>query len=115
MPGAKFLTTTSPKKEETTYAGNPISRDIKEDTDGIVFTSTIDNTNMQSEKIEFPGLGKITTRKTEEGEVIASFPDFRTIRLKKTEISQLYKALLESEVTFFQKGRWEMMIKVKKK
>jgi len=111
MPGANLLT--MPRKEVKKIIP-PVSRDIKEDTDGVVFTSMIDNTNMQFEKIEFPGLGKITTRKTEtDDEVIASFPDFRTIRLKKNEISQLYKALLESEVKFFQPGKWEIMIKVK--
>lgn len=92
---------------------HPVSKDVG--SDDVVFTSRIDNTTMQLSKIEFPNLGKITTRKAEDGEVVASFPDYRTIRLKKDEINQLYKALLESEVQFFQPGKWEIMIKISKK
>lgn len=122
MPGAVYLTTPHKKlvAENLSPTSNdgkiiyPASKEVGADNEGIVFTSYVDNTTMQSSKIEFPGLGKITTRKAEDGEVVASFPDFRTVRLKKDEISQLYKALLESEVTFFQPGKWEIMIKVRK-
>jgi hypothetical protein len=124
IPGAIYLTTPHKKLPEPVAESlSPTSEDAKvifsKEPDGVIFTSAVDNTQLQSEKLEFPGLGKITTKKVkgEMGgdEVIASFPDFRTIRLKKTEISQLYKALLESEVKFFQPGKWEIMIKVNKK
>ena len=59
------------------------------------------------------GPNQIIAKLIEKDDILLSFSDFRTIRLKKDEVSQLYKALLETEYTFFKPGRWTAWIKVR--
>ena len=83
--------------------------------DDIISQSIIDSTNQQLKMIRFGESGElINTKKTDGDEVIVSFADFRTIRLKKDEVKRLYVALLESEYKFFQPGKWYLAITAKK-
>ena len=83
--------------------------------DDIISQSIIDSTNQQLKMIRFGESGElINTKKTDSDEVIVSFADFRTIRLKKDEVKRLYVALLESEYKFFQPGKWYLAITAKK-
>jgi len=128
MPLANYITNVENKNNKgNTLPESKISKKdddlskqviLKEQSDSegnVLWVSNIDNTNFQKERIEFPGLGKISTRKLENEEMIVSFPDFRTIRVKKKEISQLCAALLESEFTFFKPGSWAIKILANKK
>lgn len=83
--------------------------------DDIISQSIIDSTNQQLKMIRFGESGElINTKKTEGDEVIVSFADFRTIRLKKDEVKRLYVALLESEYKFFKQGKFYLAITAKK-
>jgi hypothetical protein len=83
--------------------------------DDIISQSIIDSTNQQLKMIRFgEGGQQIDTKKTDGDEVIVSFADFRTIRLKKDEVKRLYVALLESEYKFFQPGKWYLAVTAKK-
>lgn len=91
-----------------------------------IFKSVIDGTNSDLKIIQFSSNGQRTNNdgqptglspdqisiKKSDNEVVLSFSDFRTLRLNKHEISQLYKALLETEYTFFNPGHWTAVIKV---
>jgi hypothetical protein len=55
----------------------------------------------------------INTKKTDDGHIIVSFSDFRTIKLKQEEVKRLYMALLESEYKFFTQGKWHLAITAK--
>jgi hypothetical protein len=112
MPGAKLITTTH--KELTPELPIKVSVNKKEDDGDILFISNIDSV-IPVDKIDFTELGKINVKKAENEDVVISFPDFRTLRLKKNEISHVYQALLRSEFTFFKPGSWTVMIKIRKK
>lgn len=79
----------------------------------IIAQAKVDGTNPDLKIIRFGSLDKeLTIKKVEKDDVVISFSDFRTLRLKKDEISHLYKSLFETEYTFFKPGHWTTVIKV---
>lgn len=86
----------------------------------IIAQAKVDGTNQNLKMIYFDGSGVRVDKdgpnqiniKRMEDEIVVSFPDFRTLRLKKHEISQLYKSLFETEYTFFKPGHWTTLIKI---
>jgi len=112
MPGAQFLIK---KKDEVTHSETYPEPDHalnpKED---IIYQSYIDLTNQQFKMIRFGDSSEmINTKKTDDGHIIVSFSDFRTIKLKQEEVKRLYVALLESEYKFFTQGKWYLAITAK--
>lgn len=86
----------------------------------IITQAKVDGTNPDLKMIRFGSTGQRAEKdgpeqiniKRIEDEIVVSFSDFRTLRLKKHEISQLYKSLFETEYTFFKPGHWNTVIKV---
>lgn len=86
----------------------------------IIAQAKVDGTNPNLKTIQFGSAGQRAEKdgpdqiniKRMEDEIVVSFSDFRTLRLKKHEISQLYKSLFETEYTFFKPGHWTTVIKV---
>jgi hypothetical protein len=116
MPLANYITAKENKNTKNNKIDEPQQVIQKEEPNGdVLCVSHVDNTNLQSAKIEFPALGKICTKKLENEEVLVSFPDFRTLRLSKKEIMNLCAALLESKFTFFKSGAWTLKIIANKK
>ena len=134
MPGAKSILKF---EEEVTFIPEPkinpeVNPPVRPETPFvpqtvITYQSIIDTTNQQFKTIRFgEGAEQITIKKVDgdiilsdgpyddKSQVVISFADFRTIRLKKDEVKQLYIALLESEYKFFKQGKWYLAITVRK-
>ena len=124
MPGAKSLIDFD---EEVSFEPEPkinpeVKPEIKPEVKNpfvpqsdITYQSIIDSTNLQLKMIRFGESGElINTKKTDGDEVIVSFADFRTIRLKKDEVKRLYVALFESEYKFFKQVKFYLAITAKK-
>jgi hypothetical protein len=86
----------------------------------VIAQAKVDGTNPDLKMIRFGRAGQRAEKdgpdqiniKRIEDEIVVSFSDFRTLRLKKDEIYQLYKSLFETEYTFFKPGHWTTVIKV---
>jgi len=97
---------TPPPKEGDTISQVAIHNDEQFRKSEIRFGNT-------GNKASANGPNQIIAKVVEKDDILLSFSDFRTLRLKKDEVSQLYKALLETEYTFFKPGRWTAWIKVR--
>ena len=75
-----------------------------------IYSAEIDTEQFQKSAIKFD---KITTKKTDVDFMLLSFPDFRTLKLHKSEVQQACTALLESEYNYFKPGKWKIEIKAK--
>jgi len=121
-------------KEEVVYDPEPkINPEVKPEVKSsfvpqsdIISQAIIDTTNLQLKMIRYgEGAEQINIKKVEgdiilsdgpyddKSQVIVSFADFRTIRLKREEMKRLYVALLESEYKFFIQGKWYLAITAK--
>lgn len=84
----------------------------------IRYSATVDATDLQRSMIRFTGENykapvQINTKKVDGDFVIISFPDFRTLKVHKDEMEQLYIAILESEYGFFKPGKWYLELRAK--
>lgn len=84
----------------------------------IRYSAIVDATNLQRSMIRFTGENyktpvQINTKKVDGDFVIISFPDFRTLKVHKDEMEQLYIAILESEYGFFKPGKWYLELRAK--
>ncbi len=64
--------------------------------------------------IEFPNLGGIKAQRISDTEILIFTKDYRSIRISKDEINQVYLALMESESNFFRNGNYNVEIKITK-
>jgi hypothetical protein len=124
MPGAKYIT--NPKEEvvcdpepKQELGNEPRAEFPKKEfvpQSDIISQAIIDTTNQQLKMIRYgEGAEQINIKRVDGfDQVIVSFADFRTIRLRREEMKRLYVALLESEYKFFIQGKWYLAITAKK-